>query len=120
MLHAACCPCGSRALCGPPAALQYSQRLPATSAEVLRNAQMDFPPDAASHRILNVHQNVPGVLRDINAIISDLNVNIKAQARASPARSFNSMQGEDLHACSALRGSFRSQSQGVRLTRRDQ
>ncbi len=41
--------------------------------------QMDFPPDAASHRILNVHQNVPGVLRDINRIISDLNVNIKAQ-----------------------------------------
>lgn len=42
---------------------------------------MDFPQDPASHRILNVHQNVPGVLRDINRIISDLNVNIKAQVR---------------------------------------
>lgn len=41
--------------------------------------QMDFPQAPASHRLLNVHQNVPGVLRDINAIISDLNANIKAQ-----------------------------------------
>ena len=40
---------------------------------------MDFPQAPGSHRLLNVHQNVPGVLRDINAIISDLNANIKAQ-----------------------------------------
>ena len=44
-------------------------------------AQMDFPQAPGSHRILNVHQNVPGVLRDINAIISNLNANIKAQVR---------------------------------------
>ena len=28
---------------------------------------------------LNVHKNVPGVLRDVNRIISDLDANIKAQ-----------------------------------------
>ena len=32
-----------------------------------------------SHRILNVHQNVPGVLGEINGIVSDLGVNIQAQ-----------------------------------------
>ncbi|HEY2511886.1 MAG TPA: phosphoglycerate dehydrogenase, partial [Polyangiaceae bacterium] len=32
-----------------------------------------------SHRILNTHRNVPGVLRDINRIVSDLHANIRAQ-----------------------------------------
>lgn len=41
--------------------------------------QMDFPTLPGSHRILNVHQNVPGVLKNVNNIIADLNVNIKAQ-----------------------------------------
>ncbi len=31
------------------------------------------------HRILNVHRNVPGVLKSINAIISDLGANIEGQ-----------------------------------------
>ena len=43
--------------------------------------QMDFPTLPGSHRILNVHQNVPGVLKNVNNIIADLNVNIKAQVR---------------------------------------
>ncbi len=49
---------------------------------VLKDAlgmQMDFPTLPGSHRILNVHQNVPGVLKNVNNIIADLNVNIKAQ-----------------------------------------
>jgi D-3-phosphoglycerate dehydrogenase len=41
--------------------------------------QVDVPMDAAAHRILNVHRNVPGVLRDVNKIVSDLNANIRAQ-----------------------------------------
>lgn len=40
---------------------------------------MDHPEDEDSHRVLNVHHNVPGVLRDVNRIISDLDANIKAQ-----------------------------------------
>ncbi|MBC7386964.1 MAG: phosphoglycerate dehydrogenase, partial [Cryobacterium sp.] len=32
-----------------------------------------------AHRILNVHRNVPGVLRDINKIVSDLHANIRGQ-----------------------------------------
>ncbi len=50
--------------------------------------QMDHPDDDDSHRVLNVHKNVPGVLRDVNRIISDLDANIKAQVRPPwpPAR----------------------------------
>jgi D-3-phosphoglycerate dehydrogenase len=36
-----------------------------------------------AHRILNVHRNVPGVLRDINRIVSDLNANIQSQMLAT-------------------------------------
>jgi D-3-phosphoglycerate dehydrogenase len=37
------------------------------------------------HRILNVHKNVPGVLRDINKIVSDKGANIAAQVLATDA-----------------------------------
>lgn len=37
------------------------------------------------HRILNVHRNVPGVLREINRIVSELGVNIQAQSLATDA-----------------------------------
>jgi D-3-phosphoglycerate dehydrogenase len=37
------------------------------------------------HRILNVHKNVPGVLRDINHIVSDKGANIAAQVLATDA-----------------------------------
>jgi D-3-phosphoglycerate dehydrogenase len=38
---------------------------------------------AGTRRILNVHRNVPGVLRDINKIVSDLNANIRSQTLAT-------------------------------------
>lgn len=41
--------------------------------------QVDLPPYKNAHRILNVHRNVPGVLRDVNKIVSDLNANIDSQ-----------------------------------------
>ena len=41
---------------------------------------LDLPPTKNSHRILNAHKNVPGVLREINRIVSDLGANINAQA----------------------------------------
>lgn len=33
-----------------------------------------------SHRIVNVHKNVPGVLREINGIVSEIGANIEAQS----------------------------------------
>jgi D-3-phosphoglycerate dehydrogenase len=41
--------------------------------------RIDAPIVKGSHRILNVHRNVPGVLKDINKIVSDLNANIRGQ-----------------------------------------
>ncbi len=45
---------------------------------------VNFPPvelaaSPGTHRIMHVHQNVPGVLRDVNRIIGDANANIHAQ-----------------------------------------
>lgn len=47
--------------------------------------QVELPPNPGTHRILNVHRNVPGVLRDINKLVSDLNANIHAQVLATDA-----------------------------------
>jgi D-3-phosphoglycerate dehydrogenase len=44
---------------------------------------VDVPEVRGSHRILNVHRNVPGVLRDINKIVSDRNANISSQVLAT-------------------------------------
>jgi D-3-phosphoglycerate dehydrogenase len=44
---------------------------------------VDVPPTLAKHRILNVHRNVPGVLRDINRIVSEKGANIAAQVLAT-------------------------------------
>jgi D-3-phosphoglycerate dehydrogenase len=41
--------------------------------------QIEVPITKGTHRILNIHKNVPGVLRDINKIVSDRNANIHAQ-----------------------------------------
>ena len=41
--------------------------------------QVELPLAKDAHRILNVHKNVPGVLRDVNKIVSDCNANIRAQ-----------------------------------------
>ncbi|HZI08689.1 MAG TPA: NAD(P)-dependent oxidoreductase, partial [Archangium sp.] len=47
--------------------------------------QVETPLIANTHRILNVHRNTPGVLRDINRIVSDLNANIHAQVLSTDA-----------------------------------
>jgi D-3-phosphoglycerate dehydrogenase len=46
---------------------------------------LEMPPTAGSHRVLNAHRNVPGVLRDVNRIASDLGANIRAQMLATDA-----------------------------------
>lgn len=46
---------------------------------------VDLPAQRQAHRILNVHRNVPGVLRDINSIVSDIGANIQSQYLATNA-----------------------------------
>jgi D-3-phosphoglycerate dehydrogenase len=41
--------------------------------------QLELQPVKGTHRILNAHRNVPGVLRDINRIVSELGANIHSQ-----------------------------------------
>jgi D-3-phosphoglycerate dehydrogenase len=47
--------------------------------------QVELAAPRGTHRILNAHRNVPGVLRDINKIVSDLNANIHGQLLATDA-----------------------------------
>ncbi len=41
--------------------------------------ELELPQAVGTHRILNVHRNVPGVMRDITTIISERGANIHAQ-----------------------------------------
>jgi D-3-phosphoglycerate dehydrogenase len=45
--------------------------------------QVELPPFAGAHRVLNVHRNVPGVLRDIHRIVSEKNGNVVGQVLAT-------------------------------------
>ncbi len=40
---------------------------------------MSLPPIEGSHRILHIHKNVPGVLSEINTLLSSHHINILAQ-----------------------------------------
>ena len=46
---------------------------------------VELPRTAGTHRVINVHQNVPGVLRDVNKIVSDHDANILAQVLSTNA-----------------------------------
>ena len=48
--------------------------------------QVELAPVPGTHRVLNVHRNVPGVLRDVNRIVSEHNANIHAQMLATDAQ----------------------------------
>jgi D-3-phosphoglycerate dehydrogenase / 2-oxoglutarate reductase len=54
-----------------------------TTAGAVNFPQVELPVSRGTHRILNCHRNVPGVLRDINKIVSDHNANIRAQVLAT-------------------------------------
>jgi D-3-phosphoglycerate dehydrogenase len=54
-----------------------------TTTGAVNFPQVDLPPTPGKHRILNVHKNVPGVLRDINHIVSEKGANIAAQVLAT-------------------------------------
>lgn len=40
---------------------------------------VSLPPQAGTHRILHIHQNIPGVLSEINSKMSERNINILGQ-----------------------------------------
>jgi len=56
-----------------------------TTAGAVNFPTVELPQMARTHRVLNVHRNVPGVLRDINRIVSDRNANIHSQVLSTDA-----------------------------------
>ncbi len=56
-----------------------------TTTSAVNFPVIEPPVNPGTHRILNVHRNVPGVLRDINRIVSDMQANIQAQILATDA-----------------------------------
>lgn len=44
---------------------------------------VDMPFNPKNHRVVNVHKNVPGVLKEINRIVSEFGANIEAQGLAT-------------------------------------
>ena len=47
--------------------------------------QVDLAPTPGAQRVLNIHKNVPGVLRDVNRIVSEQQANVLAQVLATTA-----------------------------------
>ncbi len=56
-----------------------------TTAGAVNFPEVDLAPTKETHRLLNVHQNVPGVLKEVNRILSDLGANISAQHLSTDA-----------------------------------
>ena len=56
-----------------------------TTESAVNFPRVELPTTPGTHRILNVHRNVPGVLRDINKIISDLDANVEQQFLSTDA-----------------------------------
>ncbi len=56
-----------------------------TTAGAVNFPVVELPQVKGTHRILNVHRNVPGVLRDINRVVSELNANIHSQVLSTDA-----------------------------------
>jgi D-3-phosphoglycerate dehydrogenase / 2-oxoglutarate reductase len=48
--------------------------------------QVDLPVNKGSHRLLNVHRNEPGVLGEINGVVSRYGANIQAQYLSTEAK----------------------------------
>ncbi len=50
-----------------------------TTVGAVNFPQVELPRTEGKHRVVNVHRNVPGVLRDINRCVSELDGNVHAQ-----------------------------------------
>jgi D-3-phosphoglycerate dehydrogenase len=57
-----------------------------STAGAVNFPQVDLPVNKGSHRILNVHKNEPGVLGEINSVVSRYGANIQAQYLSTDSR----------------------------------
>jgi D-3-phosphoglycerate dehydrogenase len=70
--------------------------------------QIDLPPLAGAHRVLNVHRNVPGVLRDIHQIVSDRNGNVLGQVLATDSKIGYLVMDLDKEVANDVKGDIRA------------
>jgi D-3-phosphoglycerate dehydrogenase len=75
---------------------------------------IEQPKIAGSHRILNVHRNVPGVLRDINKIVSDRNANVLGQILATDPEVGYLVMDLDKEVANEVRGAIKALSTSIR------
>jgi D-3-phosphoglycerate dehydrogenase len=82
-------------------------------------ASVNFPtleltPSRGTHRILNVHRNVPGVLRDVNRIVSERNGNVHAQLLSTDAELGYLIMDIDQDVAEAVAGAMAALATDVR------
>jgi len=76
--------------------------------------QLEMPIVPDRHRILNVHRNVPGVLRDVNRIVSERNANIQGQMLATDAEIGYLIMDLDQSVASEVRDDIAALSTNIR------
>lgn len=57
-----------------------------STAGAVNFPQVELPPTAGTHRILNVHRNEPGVLGEVNSLVSKHGANILAQQLSTDSK----------------------------------
>jgi D-3-phosphoglycerate dehydrogenase len=75
---------------------------------------IDQPKMPGTHRVLNVHKNVPGVLRDINKIVSDRNANVLGQVLATDPDVGYLVMDLDKEVANDVRGAIEALSTSIR------
>lgn len=57
--------------------IQYSDN--GSTLMAVNFPEVSLPPNPEQHRILNIHKNIPGIMSQINQVISEQDINITAQ-----------------------------------------
>lgn len=75
---------------------------------------IDQPKLPGAHRVLNVHRNVPGVLRDINRIVSERNANVLGQVLATDPEVGYLVMDLDKEVANEVRAAIKQLSTSIR------
>jgi D-3-phosphoglycerate dehydrogenase len=75
---------------------------------------IELSPNPGTNRLLNVHRNVPGVLRDINRVVSELGANIHSQILSTDAHIGYLIMDLDQHVAHQVLDRLRDLQTGIR------
>lgn len=85
-----------------------------TTAQSVNFPNLELALTPGTERVLNVHKNVPGVLRDINRIVSERGANIRAQLLGTDADTGYLIMDVDDHVASQVASDIALLSTSVR------